>query len=142
MASIYNKAKKKFMDAGIALAADTIKIALLTNSYTPNIDTDEFWSDISANEAVASGYTAGGIALGSKLVTVDTVNDKSVFDAADTAITLAATITYRYAVIYKSTGTAGTSPLIYVHDFGAGGVVAPAGTLTLQYNASGIINFV
>jgi hypothetical protein len=33
-----------------------IKIALLTNAYVPNLATNEFWSDISANECVGGGY--------------------------------------------------------------------------------------
>lgn len=143
MGQIYNQAKKKFMDAGISLSADTLKVMLLTGTYAPNIDTDEFLSSISANEvAAANGYVAGGFALASKTTTVDTANDKAVFDAADVTITLTGPVTYRYVVVYKSTGTAGTSPLIYLHDVGAGGATAVAGTVTFQWNASGIINFV
>lgn len=48
------------------LGAD-VRLALVTSSYTPNVDEtsghDE-WSDVSANEiANGNGYTTGGIAL-------------------------------------------------------------------------------
>lgn len=81
---IYNDAKKAFQDGDIDLLNDNIRVALLTSSYTPNIDTDTFWSDISANEASATtGYTAGGELLTGKTTTVDTAADDSTFDAAD-----------------------------------------------------------
>jgi len=140
-AQIFNRAKKKLLDAGINLGTDTIKVALLDSNYVPNIDTDEFFSGISADElGTANGYTAGGSTLAGKATTVDTVNDRAVFDANDVSWTLTGPITFRYAVMYKDTGNPATSPVIMVEDFGAGGVTAPAGTLTLQFNANGIIH--
>jgi hypothetical protein len=140
-ALIFNRAKKKLLDAGINLGTDTIKLALFTNSYTPNIDTDEFFSGISANQVAAgNGYTSGGVALANKATTVDTTDDKGVFDADDVVFTLTGPVTFRYAVLYKDTGNSATSPLIMVEDVGAAGITAQAGLLTFQFNAEGIIN--
>ena len=47
----------------IDLENDSLKIALVKDTYTPD-STDEVWSDISANECDATGYTAGGKAIG------------------------------------------------------------------------------
>ena len=114
--ALYNSAKKKLIDGSIDLDTDTIKVALVTSSYVPNIDTHDFFDDIT-NEVSASGYTAGGAALANKAITVDTTNDRAYLDADDTTWTAGATITARYAILYKSTGTSSTSPLIGYIDF-------------------------
>lgn len=136
--SFYNSYKKNTLDGSIDLVNDTIKVALCTSSYTPNIDSHSFFSDIT-NEVSASGtYTAGGFTLGTKSVTQDNTNNEGVFDAADASAT-SATITARYAIIYKSTGTAGTSPLIAYVDFGEN-ISSIAGTFSILWNSAGIIN--
>lgn len=58
------------------------------------------------------------------------------FDAADAAWT-SSTLTARYGILYKSTGTASTSPLIGYFDFG-GNVSSTSGTFTIQFHSSGI----
>jgi len=98
-------------------SADTIKVALVTSSYTYDRDLHDYFDDIT-NEVVGTGYTAGGQALTSVTWTKDDANDKSVLDANDVAWA-ASTITARGAVIYKDTGTPGTSPLIAFIDFAA-----------------------
>jgi len=132
----YNTGKKKFLDADIDMLVDTIKVALFTSSYTPNIDTEEFFSDLS-NEVTGTGYTTGGMALGTKTTTVDTGNDRAEFDAADTSWTTA-TITARGAVIYKDTGNPATAPLIGYVDFSSD-KTSTAGTFLITWNAEGIL---
>lgn len=134
-ATVYNGAKGKLMTASINLSSDTIKVALCSSSYTPNIDTQVFFSDIS-NEVTGTGYTAGGATLTTKSVTVDTTNDLAYFDADD-ATWAASTITARYAIIYKSTGTGSTSPLLGYVDFGAD-KVSTGDTFTIQWATTGI----
>lgn len=125
------------MNGGIDLDTDTIKVALVTSAYTPNADSHDNFDDVT-NEVSGTGYTAGGATLASVTVTADTTDDEGVLDAAD--ITWGtATITARGAVIYKSTGTAGTSKLVAYIDFGAD-KVATAGDFVLQWGAEGIIN--
>lgn len=116
--------------------SDTIKVALVTSSYTPNQDTHDYWDDVSANEASGTGYTAGGATLGSKTLNYTSGSNLWTFDAADVSWT-SSTITARYAVIYDSTGTSSTSPLIAYVDFGSD-QSSSAGTFTIAWNASGI----
>jgi len=111
VATLYDNGRKKLVDGSIDLDSDTIKVALLSSGYTPNVATHTFLSDLS-NEIIASGYTAGGNALTTKVITVDTVNHRAYLDADDVVWSPGATFTVRYAVLYKSTGTANTSPLI------------------------------
>ncbi len=179
--------------------SDTIKVALHTSSYAPNLDTDEVFSD-ATNEVTGTGYSAGGVTLASKTITYtaanswataranttaynvgdvvrpsagnghlyrcivagtsagspptfptvsgNTVADGSVtwaeigrgvlqIDAADPSWSSATISGIRYAVIYKSTGTGSTSPLLWLIDFGADQAVTN-GTFTVQLAALGI----
>lgn len=134
---IYNAFKKNIANGSIDLDTDTIKVALVTSTYTPNQDTHEFFSDVT-NEVTGTGYTAGGATLASKTVTADNTDNEGVFDAADVTWS-SSTITARGAVVYKSTGTASTSPLICYIDFGAD-KVSDSGTFTIQWDAEGILN--
>ena len=133
---VYNNFKKNIMNGSIDLDTDTIKVALVTSSYTPDQDADEFFDDVT-NEVSGTGYTAGGATLASAAVTEDTTNDLGKFDAADVTWS-SSTITARGAVIYKSTGTASTSPLIAYIDFGAD-KSSSAGDFTIQWSSSGIL---
>jgi hypothetical protein len=132
--ALVNTAKKKILDGDIDLTADTIKLMLLDDNHTPDIDAEEFIDDVSANEVSASGtYSAGGGTLASKVVTVDDTNDRAYFDAADVAFT-SATITARYAYLYKDTGTPGTSPIIGYYDY-TENKSSTAGTFTHSFTA-------
>ncbi len=121
----------------LASGGDTIKIALVTSGYTFNPDTHDFFDDIT-NEVVGSGYTAGGATLGSQTYTLDTTDNESVFDGADVSWATSS-ITARGAVIYKSTGTASTSPLIGFIDFSTDRV-SDGGTFQITFAAEGIVN--
>jgi hypothetical protein len=142
-ATVYTNFAKEIGDtsagAQINLGSNTLKVALLTSSYTPARDTDQYWSDISASEASGTGYTAGGQTLAGVAWTKDATNHRAVLTATNPSWS-SATITFRYAVVYKSTGTAGTSPLICYCDFGSN-QTATNGTVTIQYDSTnGVIN--
>jgi hypothetical protein len=114
---------------------DTVKVALCTSSYTPDQDTHQYFSSVT-NEvsATGTGYTAGGVALSSKSVNYDgTTNVMSLRAGASTWTS--ATFTTRYAVIYKDTGTAATSPLIGYVDFGGDESVS-SGTFTITWDVT------
>lgn len=197
---LFGNAKKKLQDGSIDLDTDTLKVALTTSSYSPNLDTHDFFDDVT-NEVSGTGYTSGGATLGSKTLTLTaanswsttwaaatayavgdvvrptsgnghlymcvvagtshasteptwpttsrlTVTDNSsvtwaeigtnivVFDAADPSWA-SSTITARYGVLYKSTGTGSTSPLIGYWDFG-GNITSTNGTFTVVISANGI----
>lgn len=112
-ANFYGLAHKHFATAGINWSSDTIKMALCTSAYVPNQDTDEFFSDISHELAASGGYSAGGATLASATVTYNTGTNQLILDAADTTISsLTPSAAFSIIVIYKSTGTGSTSPLI------------------------------
>jgi hypothetical protein len=113
----------------------SVKCSLHTSTYTPNQDTHDFFND-ATNEITGTGYTAGGVALGSPTMAYTGGTNVWNFDASDASWT-GATFTARYAVVYYSTGTSSTSPLIMYVDFG-GDQTVNAGTFTIQWNAAGL----
>ncbi len=142
-ALMYGKAMEGLVSATAARrvdwVGDTIKVMLCTASYTPDQDAHDFKDDIT-NEITGTGYTAGGATLASKTITYTGASNREVLDAADVAWTTA-TFTARYAVVYKDTGSAATSPVLCVIDFGANETVT-AGTFTIQWDAEGVLKAV
>lgn len=114
---VYGNALKAAFNKEIDWDSDTIKVLLLTSSYSPNQDTHDYLDDIVANEVTGTGYTAGGAALASKTVTYDASTNTVKFDAADVTWS-GSTITARYAVVYDDSGaTNAQKALIAYFDF-------------------------
>jgi hypothetical protein len=134
---LYNSGLLKLSTGDIVYLTDTMKIALLDNTYTPDIDSHDFFDDVSAKEISGTGYTAGGATLASKTATKDNTNDRVVFDAADVSWPSSTISSARYGVIYKSTGTASTSPLLAIIDFGADKSTT-GDTFYIQFDSAGI----
>jgi len=128
-------------DNPIDLLTDTIKFTLHA-AYTPNIDTHDFFDDVSATElTTANGYTAGGITIGTKVYTYNATGNISTFDMDDTTVVWTASgagITFGHAILRKDTGVASTSPLIGYIDTGAQTITA-GNTFTITTGASGLL---
>lgn len=117
---------------------DTIKVALLTNSYTPDQDAHNYLDDVIANEVSGTGYTAGGNTLANKTNNYNSATNVIVLDADDTTWS-SSTITARYAVIYDATpATNATRPLIGYVDFGSD-QSSSNGNFTITWDATGIV---
>lgn len=135
--SVYNLFKQKLLSGAnlVDWDADTLKVALLTSSYTPDIDAHDFYNDLTNEISATGNYTTGGATLTTVSTGLNTGSDFAYADADDltwTALTPSAA--FRYGVLYKDTGTAGTSPLIALIDFGAD--QSPAGVdFVLQWAA-------
>lgn len=140
---IYDEYRLRQFD-GNALDHDTpggngFKIALVTNSYTPDQGVHDFWNDASANEVSGTNYTAGGNVISTPTITMSGAGLLT-FDAADPATWSQHASGFsnaRYAILYRDTGTASTSELIAYNNFGSdkGNV---SGDLTVSLDASGI----
>jgi hypothetical protein len=134
---LYGNFLLKALNKEVDFDTDTIKVALLSSSYTPDQDAHDYFNDVSSAEVSGTGYTAGGNTLGSKTATYDSANNVIVLDAADTTWS-SSTITARYAVVYDSTGTASTSPLIGYVDFGSD-QSSTNGNFTITWDSTGIV---
>jgi hypothetical protein len=134
---LYGNFLLKALNKEVDFDSDTIKVALLTSSYTPNQDTHDYFNDVSSAEVTGTGYTAGGITLSSKTATYDSATNVIVLDAADVTWS-SSTITARYAVVYDATGTASTSALIGYVDFGSD-QSSTNGNFTITWDSTGIV---
>jgi len=132
----YGKFLQALGTGAFNFGSDTLKVLLTTASYTPNVDTHEFLTDVT-NEVTGTGYTAGGVTLASVTWTYDGTNHRAVLGAANPTWSTA-TISPRLAVVYKSTGTAATSRLIGVIDFGTTQSVT-AEDFIMDISASGLL---
>ena len=142
MASVlYNQFKAGALLGSYVLQNLPIYVALVNNSYSPNIDTDSFYNNIT-NEITGSNYRVGGAALSSPLVTKDTTNDQGVLSASNMrwgGCTCTGVSSIRGCVLYGSYAAGTTvSPLIAYIDFTTD--YAPvAGNFDITWNASGIL---
>ncbi len=112
----------------------TVKLALATSSFSPNIDTTDFRDDFTANElSNASGYTTGGVTLSSVLWSYDSASDQVRLDFDDPSWTFSASRQWRYGIVYIDTGGAdSTDPTIAYLDWGTTQDVSTAYTLTID----------
>jgi hypothetical protein len=131
---IYKKAKESFLKGEINLYSNTIKVLILNNSYTPNVDTHQFVSDI--NSSYIEHRTG---ALLNKTVT------SGVFDADDITVSDYSGNSFNALAIYVDSGSDATSRLIAYLDtstglpFSSANVAAPV-TIAWNNNSTKIIS--
>jgi hypothetical protein len=135
---VYGKAGAHFAAKDIDWVADTIKLSLHTSTYAVNQATDEFFSGVTNELAGTGGYTSGGVALTSKSLSYDSATREERFIAANFSIAaLTPSAPFRYGVVRKDTGVAGTSILLCYINFGAD--QDPAGLpFAIQWATTGV----
>jgi hypothetical protein len=118
---IYDTGRNAFLTAGINWGSDTIKACLVHNSaggtsYTPNSATDQFLSIIPGGAIVAAGVQI-----------TSTSDSAGVANGAGVTFLSVSGVQADAIVIYKDTGTAGTSQLIAYIDVATGLPFVPSG---------------
>lgn len=135
---LYGQFISQAFNKEIDFDTDTIKVALLTNAYTPDQDAHNYFDDVVANEVTGTGYTAGGLTLANKTNTYNGATNVIVLDADDVTWS-SSTITARYAIVYDATpATNATKPLIGYVDFGSD-QSSSNGNFTITWDATGIV---
>ena len=135
---LYGQFLSQALNKEIDWDTDTIKVALLSNAYTPDQDAHNYLDDVVANEVSGTGYTAGGNTLANKTNSYNSSTNVITLDADDTTWS-SSTITARYAVIYDaSPATNATKPLIGYVDFGSD-QSSSNGNFTITWDATGIV---
>ena len=136
---IYNSAKKSITTGVIDLDTDTFYILLTGSSYTPDLKTHVYRSDVTDELAATGGYVTGGFTITGAAVDIDNVLDRVVFDADDwtQALTFSAA---RWAILYKRRGGAATADdLVRAIDLQTSR--SATGSFTLRFG-SGIITII
>lgn len=82
---VYSNYLLQLQQKAVNLLTDTLKYALFTSAYTPNLDSDTLYSLINANEVTGTGYSAGGLAISSPALTQVAANSWAGVWAATTA---------------------------------------------------------
>lgn len=134
----YDHLWKLVLTGQVDLDTDTLKVVLVTSSYTPATShtiydpgTDDA-ADVSYNEAAnGDGYTTGGVALTGATVAAGTI------DYAD-PVWNSLTKTFRYAICYadKTTGGGLVKPLLFyiLLDTTPANIVSSGSNYTIQWN--------
>lgn len=121
----------------IDLDLETHKVAMFTNTITPNFSTDTAYgvAPYNANEVSGTGYTSGGA-----LLTTTTVSESPTgtikWDADDTSWATSTITNARCALAYAD-ALAGNNAIVLVN-FGAD-YSTVAGTFTIQWASGGIL---
>lgn len=125
--NIYGNAYDQAFSGLINWPTDTIKMALVT-SYTPNLTTHVHWSDVSGTEITGTGYSAGGVTLGTKTHTVVAANS---FATSNGLFTSGAWIASTAAVVGNIVHPISTNGFLYMCTVaGTTGASAPTWPLT------------
>lgn len=118
------------------LAIDTSltshKIAMYTNSLTPNFSTDVSYS--ATNEVSGTGYTAGGQIIVAP-TTIETPTGTLTYDLDNQVWVSPTSVTARGSILYAD-ALAGNN-LIVGHNFTAD-FTSTAGTFTIQWATAGV----
>ncbi len=128
MSAVYNSFIEDVNNNDIDPAADTFWI-MLTDGYTPNIDTHEKRSDIT-NEVSGTGYSSGGKAITATVTRDDSLNQLRISFAS--VNWPSATFDTDGAVIYKRRGGAASADeLVAFISYAEGTVTVSSGTLVV-----------
>ena len=133
----YNSGLRDVADRTIDLVADTIKIILVTSSYTPDKDHD--FADDLTNELSGTGYTggfngSGRKTIGSKAFATDTTNDRVTFTFGAVTWTAINAGSPKYAILVKEITNDAATRLIAYLDLGT--VTTLGGDLTITPDAT------
>lgn len=136
---VYNYFKKAVLAGSFNLnALPTIYVALVNNSYSPDVDADLYATTPFKYQIVGTNYVAGGAALSSPNVQQDNTGNQGILYGTNVTW-VTSSITARGAILYGSSGSGMASdPLIAYIDFGSD-QQSVAGNFTIQWAAGGIL---
>jgi len=84
----YGSFLSKVLNKEVDFNSDTLKWTLHTSTYSPNRDTDAYFTSATNELSTAGGYTAGGVTATSATMTYTAANSWSVQRANSTAYTV------------------------------------------------------
>lgn len=141
---VYNEAKRAFASGEINLTSDDIRIALVMTNTTADTEDDvNLMNGFSTlDECDDASYARQ--ALANEAVNEDATNNRAEFDADDDAFTLAGdgTRDIQGMIVYKHvTNDTDSVPIAWIDSGGFPVAKEQTGTLSIQWNAEGILQF-
>lgn len=132
--TLYNNFKEQLLLGNIALASDTIYVTLHGAGYSPDVEADVDWQDVSGTEIPAyGGYSAGGQGITGSVTQNLTTGSWDGVDVTWSSLNLSGTAP-DYGIMWDDTAT---DALIGYIELGV--TVTNGGDYTLQWHANGII---
>jgi hypothetical protein len=131
MSTLHLRALKIALDE--LIATGDLTLAYMATTYTPDDGSDQYWSDISAQQAAG---TADEV-LTNVVVGIDTVNNRVTLDADNPSQSPVTATTDKFT-LRVDTGSDATSPIVATIDVAEGTLNPVAGTLSVTFNAAGI----
>ena len=127
--AIYDTARELYLTGGLNWLSDNIKVVLVdTNDYTVDLENHAFLEEIPVIARIATSSN-----LSSKTTT------RGIADADNSTFSTVFGDEAEALVIYKDTGTEGTSNLIAYIDTSSGLPISPTGgDITITWNTNGI----
>jgi len=116
--SLYILGKQGLLHGSFALDVDTMKLALISSSYVPDLSIHQYYSDVNGY-LIGASQTMTGVSVANGVFNSSSVTFNAVAGGSEV----------RYFVIYKDTGVASTSPLLVLIDTTTG--------VTLPFNTNG-----
>lgn len=105
------------LSGNIDLTTGVWKTALFPSTWTLDIDNDDVWADISADEVTGTNYTAGGLTT-TLTLTQDDTDNRAELTATAIVFSNVTIADYRYAVLYQDSG-GGAQYIAIAFDFGS-----------------------
>lgn len=138
---VYTKFRQNLMQ-GVTMnlqTAGNVKAMLVTSAYTPAIDTNNVYTDVSTNEvANGNGYTTGGVTCTNVLVQIDTTNHRAWVDLDDLSWS-SASFTAKYVVFYYNVGSKQLICYIDLDDTsGSNSKTVQGGTFSVTIDTNGL----
>jgi hypothetical protein len=130
--------EKQFIDTlGLSLESETaLKMAMITDSATPDFTAHDFWSDLEANEVSGTGYTAQGNVLTGTEITL--ASGLLTYDAVDPTWPTSTIANAMAGVgMFDRGGATTADELMFLLDF-VTAASSSGGTFTIQLNSAGI----
>jgi len=106
---IYGKAKQSLLNGEFNISSDSLKVLLVTDSYVPNENVDQFVSNISSSYIKQRTSSLANV-----------TNTLGTIDANDITVVQYSGLAFKALVIYKDSGTDSTSRLLAYIDTATG----------------------
>lgn len=125
------------LDGGVVYGSDDTYFALLTSSYSLDIDAHDNWDDLVANEETGTGWSANGVQCTGEALSLVTANNDVELDITDISAPTVTIDDGKYGILYSRTnGTDGTREVIGYATFDT--ALAPqGGTLDIDFATTG-----
>lgn len=132
---LFDSEAKYLMNATTVLTAGSVQMALIKSTWTPDQVNNAIWADVSAQEiTAANGYSAGGVALGTPVLTAITHGYKFASSNVTWTASGGSIAAWKYGLLYlNGTVNSVVKPLIgyFIGDSGGSDVPATADTNVL-----------